>query len=179
MFTVEIPEQEYWDNEREIFVYSKSGSITIEHSLVSLSKWESKYHKPFLSSDKTLAETIDYVRFMTISENPDPDLYYHLTRKNIADINAYMNNSMTATWFRDDKNRSPNREIITAELIYYWMIAQQIPMECQYWHLNRLFTLIRVCGEKNKPPKKLSKGDLYRRNSSLNAARKARLNSRG
>ena len=171
---------EGWDEEKEEFVEAKSQTLQLEHSLVSLSKWESKWEKPFFSkTDKTHEEILDYIKFMTITKNVDPDVYTHFSQENIRDINKYIEAPMTATTFSADKAAKNNREIITAELIYYWMIALNIPFECQKWHLNRLLTLIRVCNIKNSPPKKMNKRDLASRNAQLNAARRKRLNTKG
>lgn len=135
--------------------------------------------KPFLSKEpKTAAETIDYIKCMTITQNINPDVYKGLTSKNIDDINKYIDKPMTATTFSEE-NKSRSREIITSELIYYWMFSMNIPMECQKWHLNRLLTLIRVCNIKNQPPKKMSRREIMNRNAALNAARRKKLNSRG
>lgn len=171
---------EQWDEKTEEFIEPEYFPLELEHSLVSLSKWESKWRKPFLSKkEKTVAETMDYIKCMTVTENVDPHIYDYLTSGNISDIMAYIGESMTATTFSDDKNAKTNREIVTAELVYYWMIALQIPFECQYWHLNKLLTLIRVCNIKNQPPKKMSKRDVMNRNAALNAARRKQLNSKG
>lgn len=181
MLQIKIPiSPEGWDEEKQMFVEPKVKVLNLEHSLVSLSKWESKWCKPFLSKDaKTTEETIDYIRCMTLTQNVDPEVYTHLTAENIAQVNEYIGAPMTATTFREDKPGRNNREIVTSELIYYWMIAQQIPVEFQKWHLNRLLTLIRVCNVKNAPPEKKSKGDIMRRNAALNAARRQQLNTKG
>lgn len=180
MLLITVPGAEYWDGEHQSFVYSKEQTLQLEHSLVSLSKWESKWQKAFLSKkEKTLEETIDYVRCMTITKNVDPEAYSRLSNENIDEINDYISSPMTATFFSDEKEGSVNRQIVTSELIYYWMIALNIPFECQKWHLNRLLTLIRVCNNMNQPPKKRSKGDLLRRNAELNAARRKKLNTKG
>ena len=180
MLRITIPAVELWDGRKEEFVTTKEQTLQLEHSLVSLSKWESKWCKPFLGKgSKTPEEVLDYVRCMTLTQNIDPDVYLYLTDKNIAEINAYIEAPMTATWFSEDKNAKPNREVVTAELIYYWMIALNIPFECQKWHLNKLLTLIRVCNLKNQPPKKMSKRDVMSRNAALNAARRKQLNSKG
>lgn len=135
--------------------------------------------KPFLSKEpKTAAETIDYIKCMTITQNVDPKVYNSLTNKNIEDINKYIDEPMTATTFSEVTN-TKSREIITSELIYYWMFSLNIPMECQKWHLNRLLTLIRVCNIKNQPPKKMSRREIMNRNAALNAARRKKLNSTG
>ena len=136
--------------------------------------------KPFLSKEaKTVEETLDYIKCMTITQNVDPNVYNSLTSNNIRDINKYIDNPMTATTFSNTKNYNTNKEIVTAELIYYWMIALNIPMECQKWHLNRLLTLIRVCNIKNSPPEKMSRRDLMSRNAALNAARRKKFNTKG
>lgn len=180
MLNITIPAGEEWDPTENLFIYVKEQSLTLEHSLVSISKWESKWNKPFLSkTQKTYAETIDYIRCMTLTQNVDPSVYYRLTNEIIEEINKYIDAPMTATTFSNSKTKAPSREIITAEIIYYWMIALQIPFECQKWHLNRLLTLIRVCNIKNSPPKKMSKKDLMKRNHSLNAARRNAMHSNG
>jgi hypothetical protein len=180
MLQITIPAQELWDERINQFVNTKEVTLTLEHSLVSLSKWESKWCKPFLTKeDKTLEETIDYVRCMTLTQNVDPDVYNHLSSKNIEQINKYIDDPHSATVIHDNPNAPRSREIVTSELIYYWMIALNIPFECQKWHLNRLLTLIRVCNIKNTPPKKMSKNDLMRRNAALNAARRQKLHSAG
>ena len=171
---------EEWDEKKEEFITPKILTLQLEHSLVSLSKWESKWCKPFLSSkEKTIEETMDYIKCMMITQNVDPDLYNHLTAENIEEINQYIYAPMTATTFSDDKTNKPNREIITSELVYYWMVALNIPFECQKWHLNRLLTLIRICNVKNQPPKKMSKRDVMSRNAALNAARRKQFNTNG
>lgn len=180
MLQITIPAAEQWNEETQEFSTSKEQTLQLEYSLISLSKWESKWCKPFLSSnDKTDEETIDYIRCMTLTQNVKPEAYYNLTAENIAQIDAYINAPMTATTFNNHEQKTINREIITAELIYYWMIYNDIPFECQKWHLNRLLTLIRVCNVKNTPAKKMSKTDIMSRNASLNAARRAKLKSKG
>jgi len=180
MLQITIPAVELWDERKQEFITTKEQTLQLEHSLVSISKWESKWCKPFLSKqEKTFEETLDYIKCMTITPNVDPEVYNYLTNENIEEINNYINAPMTATYFSDDKTVKPSREQITAELIYYWMIALNIPFECQYWHLNRLLTLIKVCNIKNQPPKKMSKKEIMRRNAALNAARRKRLNTKG
>ena len=182
MLTITIPiTQEGWDEEKQEFVEPKYQILQLEHSLVSLSKWESKWKKPFYSKkDMSDEEVLDYIKCMTLSKNIKPDVYNHLTRENIKDVMDYIGSPMTATTFsKDDKNPN-NREIITSELIYYWMIASNIPFDpCQKWHLNRLITLIRVCSIKNTPPKKRSKRDIMSRNAALNASRRRQMNTKG
>lgn len=179
MLEITIPAVEKWDQIKQEFINTPKQTLRLEHSLVSLSKWESKWCKPFLTKDnKTIEETIDYVRCMTITQNVDPNVYLNLTPENIAQINSYIEAPMTATYFSQDKGK-PSREQVTAELIYYWMIAFNIPFECQKWHLNRLLTLIRVCNIKNQPPKKMSKKELMSRNAALNAQRRAQLGTKG
>lgn len=180
MLKITIPESELYDENRSEFVMIKEQTLHLEHSLISLSKWEAKWHKPFLSKDpKTDEELLDYVRCMTTTPNVNPEIYLSIPKSVFAEINDYLEDSMTATWFSDNKKKTINREVITAEVIYYWMISLNIPFECEKWHLNRLFTLIEVCNVKNTPPKKMSKKDLLSRNRSLNASRRKRLNSSG
>lgn len=181
MLQITIPSTEMWDEVNERFIKTKEQTLCLEHSLVSLSKWESKWHKSFLSSkeEKTVEETIDYIKCMTLTQNVNPEVYTRLSQENFKEINEYIENPMTATKIYEDKGGRPNRETITSELIYYWMIALNIPMECQKWHLNKLLMLIRVCNLKNKPPKKMSKRQLMSRNASLNAARRQQMHTSG
>jgi len=180
MLQITIPAVELWDERKQEFVITKEQTLQLEHSLVSISKWESKWCKPFLSKqEKTSEETLDYIKCMTITQNVDPEVYNYLTIGNINEINEYIEAPMTATYFSDEKTNKTSREQVTAELIYYWMIAFNIPFECQKWHLNRLLTLIKVCNIKNQPPKKRSKKEIMSRNAALNAARRKRLNTSG
>ena len=179
MLQITIPGVEKWDEDKEEFVYTKSRTISLEHSLVSISKWESKWCKSYFSTrDKTTEEVIDYIKCMTITQNVPDYVYENLTNGNIAEISAYIEAPMTATTFSND-NPKPNREIITTEIIYYWMISLNIPMECQKWHINRLLTLIRVFNIKNAPPKKINKNEILRRNAELNAARRKKMHTKG
>ena len=180
MLQITIPGIELWDESREIFTQTKEQTLQLEHSLVSLSKWESKWGKAFLSKqEKTYEETIDYIKCMTITQNVDPNVYNHLSKSIIDKITEYIEAPMTATYFSKEQSSGNSREQVTSELIYYWMIALNIPFECQKWHLNRLLTLIRVCNIKNQPPKKMSKRAIMSRNTALNAARRKQLNTRG
>lgn len=179
MLEITVPGVTLWDEVNEEFIETKDQTLKLEHSLVSLSKWESKWCKPFLSKKgKTTEETIDYIKCMTIGQNINPQVYSCLTPENIKQINDYIEAPMTATTFAKN-GRSTSREQITSELIYYWMIALNIPFECQKWHLNKLITLIEVCNIKNSPPKKMGKQSLMRRNAALNAARRNKLHSKG
>lgn len=180
MLTITIPATEMWDEKNEKFIDIKECRLQLEHSLVSLSKWESKWRKPFLfTNDKTAEEIMDYVRCMTLTTNVSPEVYYGLTSENIKAINAYIEAPMTATHFGSEQNGSGKREVVTSELIYYWMIALNIPFECQKWHLNRLLTLIRICNIKNQPAKKMSRKEIMSRNAALNAARRKQLGTKG
>lgn len=179
MLEIVVPEQEFFDDETQTFIVVDQCKLQLEHSLISLSKWESQHNKPFLSSDKTTEEILDYVKDMTIGKPPPDQTYYALTQSNFADINAYIEAPMTATTFSDTSVAGRNREIITSELIYYWMISQNVPMECQKWHLNRLITLVRVCGIKNSPAKRKGHQSLAARRRELNASRRKALNTSG
>lgn len=177
--------EEDWDPVENRFLPGnpKETILTLEHSLISISKWESKYHKPYASTEaKTEEELLDYIRFMTVTNSNhevNDSVYRHLSRENLKDIHDYIANPMTATTINRRDQRRGRREIITSELVYYWMTALNIPFECQRWHFNRLMTLIQVASIKSQPPKKMGKKDIAAQNRSLNAARRARHGSRG
>ena len=180
MLRITIPAFEGWDERNQEFISIKECTLQLEHSLVSLSKWESKWHKSFISSkDITEEESIDYVRCMTITQNVPDIVYSYISDDDMKKIMDYINDSKTATTFSDDKQNKPTRDIITSEQIYGWMVSLQIPSEYQKWHLNRLLTLIRVCNINNTPPKKMGRAATMNRNRSLNAARRQRLNTKG
>lgn len=179
MLSITIPGLESFDETTNEFIYYEGETIQLEHSLVSISKWESNWCKPFLSgSDKTVEEIMDYIKCMTVTENVSEDVYERLSEENFAKINEYIGRPMTATTFVEDNNKG-GREIITSEIIYYWMVSYNIPFECQYWHLNRLLTLVKVCNVKNNPPKKMSRQEVLARNKALNEARRKEMNTRG
>lgn len=180
MLQITVPATELYDEENERFIISKEQTLQLEHSLVSISKWESTWHKPFLSKkDKTDEELLDYVKCMTITQNVNPETYLCLTEDNYERIRRYIESPMTATTFSEDGKGKNSSEITTSELIYYWMIALNIPMECQKWHLSRLITLIKVCSIKNSPKKKRKSGEIARNHAAINAARKKRWNTKG
>ena len=158
MLQITIPAMnDLWDERNQQFLSIKETTIQLEHSLLSISKWESKWNKSFINTkDKTEDELIDYIKCMTITKNVDPNIYVCLTAENIQEIVNYINAPMTATTIRD--TGKSNHEIVTSELIYYWMISLNIPVKFEKWHLNRLITLIRVCSIKNQPAKKMSRG---------------------
>lgn len=180
--TIVIPEKEMYNEITNEFFYTKGAKLKLEHSLVSISKWESIWKKPFISKDeRTKEETISYIKCMNLTQNVDDSVFFGLTNKNIEQVNQYISDPMTATWFSEEtKKKGGNSRIVTSELVYYWMIALNIPMECQKWHFNRLITLIQVCNEESKTSnKKMSKRELMSRNRSINEARKAALHTRG
>lgn len=180
MLQITVPGVELYDEKNEEFIYLKERTLQLEHSLVSLSKWEAKWHKPFISkTNKTEEEVVDYVKCMTITQNVDPDVYTRLTKQNYDEIEAYINAPMTATTFKEGRLGKKGSGIVTNEIIYYWMVSLNIYKECEKWHLNRLLTLIRVCNEKNAPSKKMSKSEIMKNNAALNAARRQKLNSKG
>lgn len=181
MLKITIPKTEIYDPVKNEFCYVKDHTISLEHSLVSISKWESKWHKPyFLKERKTYEETIDYLRCMTLTQNVDPKVYYCIPETELVRINAYIEDPMTATWFSDEKElKGKGGRIITSELLYFWMTAYNIPFECQKWHINRLITLIRVCNEETKPKKKMNQNQILARNAKLNKKRRAALRTKG
>jgi len=179
VLTILVPGTELWDESSQEFKTTEDYSLELEHSLVSLSKWESIVEKPFLNNgEKTNEEILFYIKCMTISPGVPSDVYVRLTKDNYNDINNYLNAKMTATWFNDDKQQR-NREVITTELIYYWMFSLQIPIECETWHINRLFTLIRVFSVKNTPGRKMSRKDLAAQRTALNEQRLKQLGTSG
>jgi len=179
MLKLIIPSAQFYDEKNNEFIYTKEHVLQLEHSLVSISKWESKWGKPFLSkNEQTFEESVDYIRCMTITQNVPPDIYKLITNDHINQVATYIAAPMTATTIRQNTGAS-NNEPITAEIIYYCMIAQNIPIEFQKWHLNRLITLINVCNIKNTPSKKMSKGELAERHRTLNETRKKALNTNG
>lgn len=180
MLTIQVAvSKESFNSETMEFVEPETFTLELEHSLVSLSKWESEFEKPFLGpTPKTADESRFYVQAMTVTPNVPPEIYDKLSPENMNMIEKYIERKMTATWFNDSVAK-PSREVITAELIYYWMISLNIPLEWEHRHLNRLLTLIRVCNLKNAPQKKMSRADVARRNRELNAQRQARLNTKG
>ena len=181
MLQLIIPAIEGWDDKKEEFVtLEKEQKIVLEHSLVSISKWEQKWHKPFITKDdKSVAETIDYIKCMTITQNVKPEVYNRLQNKHIDQVMDYINDPMTATWFREDPTPSKHSKVITSEQIYYWMITLNIPPQFEKWHLNRLLTLIRVCNEENRPKKKHSGKQIIDQRRAENEARKKMWNTKG
>ncbi|NCU31628.1 MAG: hypothetical protein EOM23_01530 [Candidatus Moranbacteria bacterium] len=187
MLTIKIPKRRFWNSDIEEFVNTKEYTLSLEHSLVSVSKWEAKWHVPFISDDKkTQEQTLDYIKFMTLTQNIDDNVYTLLTKENFKEIDDYIANKMTATWFAEPigpKPRPIRKKVITSELIYYWMISLEIPFECQKWHLNRLLTLIKVCHEKSKSandkPKSKNKRDILSKNAELNAMRRKQMGTSG
>lgn len=180
MLRLVVPGVELFNNETQTFSRSEEVVLELEHSLVSLSKWESKWNLPFLGKDKKTSEQIiDYIRLMnSVSGVPD-EVFFRLSDENYTSINEYINAKMTATWFREDPVTHANREIVTAEIIYYWMISFQIPLECEDWHLNRLFTLVKVLNQKNQPKKKQNTQTAAAQRRALNEARMKQYNTSG
>lgn len=179
MLKLYVPKREVFDEATLEFKMIEPKTLRLEHSLLALSKWESKWCKPFLGRDKkTNEEMIDYIRCMSL-DDIDTTALLGLTQSDVHQISEYISLPMTATTFRDNPNKAPSREVITAEIIYYWMITLGIPFECQKWHLNRLMTLIKVCSIKNSPQKKMSKKEIFAQNKALNDARRKRMGTKG
>ena len=171
MLDILIPGVDLWDEKENRFIKVPQTTLKLEHSLFAISKWESFYKKPFLSKDdKKYDETIYYIKCMTI-EPVDDNVYYALSNTALIDIQTYIADKKTATFFLT-KDKDDDRHIVTSEEIYYWMIASDIPFSCDKWHLSRLMTLIKVCNEKNKKQKPMSEKELYQRNAKLKAARR-------
>lgn len=181
--TVMVPAgSELYDNvSNEFYTVSSDIKIVMEHSLISLHQWEQKWHVPFLDRrhERTSEQIIDYLRCMTLSKNVDDKAYYLLPASEVKRIKEYIEDPMTATSITTDSRRRVATEIKTAEVIYSDMILLGIPFECRKWHLNSLLMLINVCAEKQKPPKKMSRNDIYAQNKALNRARRAAMHSKG
>lgn len=179
MLTVKIPGGEFFDEEHSKIITIKPCTIQLEHSLVSVSKWEAKWHKAFFGKkEKTNEEVIDYIRCMTITQNVDPRIYQVLSGDVLKQIGDYIEDPHTATHICERPGEKPNSDTMTSELIYYWMISFNIPPQYEKWHLNRLLTLIRVCSVKSAPPKKFNRNDAQSR-AAMNASRKKALHTRG
>ena len=180
MLTLHVLGEEYWDEENEKFVYPESFHVELEHSLVSLSKWEEKYERPFLGTQaKTDEEALDYVRFMILEPNFPPEKFLRFTQDHFDQIDAYINRKMSGTTINQKKNMPRSREVISAELIYYWMNMFGIDSECKHWHLNQLFTLIQVHSIKNAPPEKVDAEQAKAERRALNAKRRAEWGTQG
>lgn len=183
MLELKIEKMSFWDEVNCEFIDIEPFVLKLEHSLISLSKWESKWHIPFINNkNKTPEQTLDYIRCMTLNKNYiNPVIYRYMSKENLDKINSYIEDSMTATWFKQgSKSASVSRQVLTAELIYYYMVTYGIPFTCEKWHINRLLTLIKVCNEKDEGNnRKMSKKEIMSQNQALNAARKKRLNTRG
>lgn len=183
MITVTVPKREVYDQETGIFHYTKEETtFQLEHSLASLQQWESIWHVPFLSKEeKTAEQTVSYMRCMCLTPGIEDDVFYCILPKDVERIMNYMNDSMTATWFREQKGPGGKKraQIVTAEVIYYWMVSANIPAEYRYWHLNQLLTLIRVISEENRPKKKRSKREILEEQQSINERNKKLFNTRG
>lgn len=180
MLKIIVPGIELFDDERQVFITEDESVLELEHSLVSLSKWEETWEKPFLGdAKKTPEEILGYVQAMCVTPDVSPEVFRRLTEENVQAINNYVDAKMTATWFSSATGSAPSREIITSEIIYHWMFALKVPMECQNWHLSKLFTLIKVINEKRNPPKKMTQREIMEQNRRLNAQRRAELKTSG
>lgn len=180
MLRLTIPEEELYDESKEEFTTLPGLELDLEHSLLSVSKWESEFEKPFLSAgERTDLEVLRYAYYMITTPEISPEVIFRLTNQDLRKINDYIEKKNTATTFYETKKPVGRQETITAELIYYWMVAFQIPIECEAWNLNRLFALIRICNLKNQPQKKMSRHEIAQRNRELNAKRRAELGTKG
>ena len=180
MLSITVDATEFYDEATNRFIQVNPQRLKLEHSLISISKWEGKYHKSFLHNIQKLTkeERLYYIKCMTITQNVDDMMYRCLSGANIQKINDYINNPMTGTTF-PKSNGPKSREIITNEIIYYRMLKFGIPFECEKWHLNHLLTLINVCSVKEQPARKMGAGELASRNRALNSARRKQFNSKG
>ena len=177
MLCITIEKGELYDSKNNIFVPVPETKLQLEHSLISLTKWESKWHKPFLSSEKTKEEILDYIRCMVVGKEIDMSILKRLTSDDVKKIQQYIDDPMTATTIytvgQNKKKKSINKDVITNEVLYYYMASNQIPFECEKWHLNRLLTLLEVFAVKNDKDNKMSKRQTLQHNAKINAARRA------
>lgn len=180
MLQITVPGVEYWDEEKELFLTTPGTVIEMEHSLAALSKWEQTFEKPFLTStDRTDEETIGYLQAMTLTPDVPPEVYYRFSEENMEEVSNYINAKMTATWFAEDRGGKMTGEVLTAELIQYWMITAGIPIEWEHRHLNKLITILRVFGAKNGPKKKMSPEEAARRQAEINRQRREKYETTG
>lgn len=180
MLTIKVPMVEGFNQASREFVPAETFTLQLEHSLLSLSKWESEFEKPFLTAEKkTAEEVLGYVKAMTLTSSVPSEVYMRLSEENVREIDAYISSKMTATWFTDNGTEKRDREVITSELIYYWMFSSGIDKQCELWHLNRLFTLIKVFNEKNKAPKKMTRAEIAQQHRTLNEQRRAKMGTSG
>lgn len=180
MLELKVEGMEFFNDDTQEFYTVAPVTLRLEHSLVSVSKWESKWKTPFLSAkDLTIEQSRDYIKCMTINQHVDPLVYASLTNSHMETVNEYIKEERTATTFDERRVGPPNRQVITSELIYFWMAQYNIPFECQKWHLSRLLTLIRIASIKNAPDKKMSKRAVLSKNASLNAARRKAMHTKG
>ena len=181
MLKLHIEKSEFFDQRTRKFIDVPEMDIELEHSLVSLSKWEEIWEIPFLNSDnKTNEQVSSYVECMLLTENVPPVFLQTLTSEQYAAINDYISAKRTATTFSNHAPQKNSGEFVTGELIYYWLVALQIPFQpTETWHLNKLLTLVKVVNAKNTPPKKMSRSEIASRQRQLNAARRAKYGTNG
>lgn len=178
MLELRTQDQEFYDDEHG-FIEIPGGSYVLEHSLISVSKWESKWHIPFLSTEEKTDEQVrDYIRCMFVKPPKHKDAYLYFSLETIREIAEYINEPMTATTFSELSKRG-GFQIITNEVIYYWMVACNIPFECDKWHLNRLLTLIKVVSLEMNPKKQMDTRDILEQNRRINEMRKKKYNTNG
>lgn len=176
MLEIDVVTEESFDETTQKFGTSRSFKVRLEHSLFSVSKWESLWEEVFLGKkEKTQEQTLSYIELMILDDNTPPEVFHKLVENHLKEVNDYVGAKMTATTIPNDPNAQPSRDVITSELVYYWMISMNIPMECQHWHLNRLFMLMRVISLKNSPKKKMS----AKERQQLNRTRQQQYNTRG
>jgi hypothetical protein len=179
MLKVIVRGGEHWDEENNQFVYLQDVVLELEHSLVTLSKWEEKFRKPFIGTEKTNEELHEYILIM--NQNPDfpPEALDRLSAENIEAIHEFLENPMTATWFNEPPETRRNGPATTSEIIFYWMSSYGIDWEAKHWHLNKLLTLIKVFGMKNTEPKKMTRAEQFAQQRALNAKRRAEMGTSG
>lgn len=180
---ITIPGKENWDSVKEEFIYEEDAELYLQHSLVTVAEWEARWKISFLDTDnKTPEQITDYIKIMTINQNEvDDSVYKRLTKENLDEINRYLKDEMSATTITDHGTPESNgrNEIITAEIVYYWMFSHNVPVEFENWHFNRLITLLKTCNIKSNPDNKMTKQETAKMYAEMNKARRQKYNSKG
>lgn len=182
MLRINVAPYEYYDTTTEEKILMPGVELRLEHSLASISKWESFYEKPFLTNDhKTEDEILYYTKCMSLDDNVPNRVFRRLTTEDITKVSEYISKKHTATWFSENSSDKPGAAsgVVTSEVIYYWMVSLNIPFECENWNLNRLLTLVRVINAKNQPAKKMTRAEAAARARQLNKQRQKELNTTG
>lgn len=187
MFVINLGD-ELFDEETNTFLHPVGKKLHLEHSLLSISKWEAEWEIPFLNTDKTSEQSLSYIKCCVLDDDFDELLLNTLSDKNILDFNAYLSKGMTAKKIIDlrsslsqkRKSRRPaSQKALTSEDIYYSMIQFHVWKECEEWPLQRLLSLLQLCSLKSNSTGEMSKSDQAKFYREENARRKAKYHTNG